>query len=189
MAHHHIQGLNGILGNLPRAPFQSLLKGVQRHLRRPFHCNPEYPVLALSWKGNLQIYRFIANRKRIPRVQVASAVKDRLSVAEDLAVGIHHGLDDVAIHLSWALVWLNADVVVMYVPSGHSNLKVVSLEHDWTTFATQIRSARTSEDRLIRTGAVPSPDYARYSSFGADGWWEATDAVDRVPGHDSTRRR
>ena len=101
---------------------KGLLQGVKGHLRSPFDCYSEYSVLSLSWQGDFKINRLIANGEGLSCVQVASAIKDRLSVAEDLAVGIDHSLDYVSVDFSWALVWLDCDVIMVHVSAGHGDL-------------------------------------------------------------------
>ena len=85
-------------------------------------------------------------------VQIASAVKDGLLGAENAAIGVDHGGNDISVDFSRAFIWTNGNVVVVNVTPRHGDLKMVGTQKNGATFATNVRPSGTDEQRLIRTG-------------------------------------
>ena len=73
------------------------------YLSGPLHADSEDSVFALSRECDFQLDSVRADGEGVPGVQVGPAVEDGLSGPEDLGVGVHHRLDDVAVDFAWTL--------------------------------------------------------------------------------------
>ena len=73
------------------------------YLSGPLHGDSEDSVFSVSRECDFQLDSVRADREGVPGVQVWPAVKNRLPGPEDLGVGVHHRLDDVAVDFAWTL--------------------------------------------------------------------------------------
>ena len=91
-------------------------------------------------------YLFFSNRQRIPRVQILFPVKHRfLAVENGMRIALHHGLDDVAVHASRALIRLDGDVVVVDETARHVQLEMIRTQHDDPSFSSDVWPPRTGK--------------------------------------------
>ena len=82
-------------------------------------------ILTYKTETNLQLHSVIPYRQWVPGVEVISSIKHRFQGTEDLGICMYHGLDDLSIYFARALVWLDVDVIMMYISSRHRDLEMV----------------------------------------------------------------
>lgn len=100
MAHDDVEGHDGLVGDLSGAALERLLQAVERDLGDPLDGDAEEAVLALAGQRDLELFAGVADGQRVSGVQVAAPVEDRLQVAEDLAVRVHHRFDYLSVYLN-----------------------------------------------------------------------------------------
>lgn len=145
MSHNYVKCLDCVKRNLASAPLESLFQSIERYLLRPFDSYPEDPVSAFSRQGNFQFNCVISDWQRISCVHVVAAIEDWLSRAKDSPICLNHGLDNVAVYFAWALVWLNAHLIMVNISSWHGDLEMIGTEQDWATIATYVGSSRANK--------------------------------------------
>jgi len=56
VSHDHVQGLDGLEGDVGQPPRQRLVEGLQAHAGHPFDGHLEAAVLALARNGHLELH-------------------------------------------------------------------------------------------------------------------------------------
>lgn len=59
MSHDHIQGLDGLKGDVWQSSRQGFLKSLQTDAGHPLYGHFEVPVFPLAWDGHLQLHLFV----------------------------------------------------------------------------------------------------------------------------------
>lgn len=105
------------------------------------------------------------DRQGVPCVQVISAVKHRLTRLKYFSICMNHRFYNFPINFPRTFIRLYANVIVMYIATWHTNLKMISSQTDRSTFSSYVWSSRARKHCKEYNNCLYKIDFSLISSY------------------------